>query len=93
MGGHGCAYGLIGAFGLVFRKRRFLVLLWGMEAQYLALLLIGIGLVIGIAAPITWIWVGGAGVAYVYIKLLWRQRSGGGSRRSARHVSRFAEID
>ena len=99
-GGHGCAYGLIGAFGLVFRKRRFLVFFWTMEAQVFALLLIGVGLVIGIAHPmfpLVWVWVGGAGVAYLYIKFLWQRGAGGGgggrSRRSARDMGRFAEID
>jgi len=77
LGSGACAYGLIASFGLLFRRRKFLTVLWTIEAQYLALLLIGIGLVIGIANPISWIWVGGALVAYLYVKFLW---SGRGTR-------------
>jgi membrane associated rhomboid family serine protease len=91
-----CAYGLIAAFGLVFRRKRFFGFFWTLEAQYLALLLIGIGLVIGIARPITWIWIGGAAVAYVYIKLRWRIASGaaGRSTRAARtRPGSFVDID
>lgn len=91
-----CAYGLIAAFGLVFRRKRFFGFFWTLEAQYLALLLIGIGLVIGIARPITWIWIGGAAVAYVYIKLRWRiaSRAAGRSARAARtRPGSFVDID
>jgi membrane associated rhomboid family serine protease len=55
-----CGYGLIGAFGLLFRRKRFLVFFWSLEAQHLAIMLVVIGLVVGIAQPISWIWVGGA---------------------------------
>jgi len=77
LGTSACSYGLIGTFGLLFRRRRFFALFWTIEAQYLALFLIAIGIVLGIAQPITWIWVVGAGVAYVYVKLRWRIASGG----------------
>ena len=36
-----------------------------------------LGFVIGIARPISWIWVGGAGVAYLYVKLCWRMKEKG----------------
>ena len=75
LGTGACAYGLIAAFGLLFRRTRFFALFWTIEAQYLALILIAIGLIVGIARPISWIWVGGAGVAYLYVKLRLRMAS------------------
>lgn len=89
-------YAIIAAFGLVFRHRRFLLFFWTVEAQTLALIFIGISLILAIAAPIYWIWVAGAGVAYVYIKGVWRlKRAGsvipraGGKKRPGS----FVEID
>jgi len=64
-----CGYGIIGTFGLLFRRKRFFALFWSVEAQYIAWLLIGIGLVLGIARPISLIWVAGALVAYIYVKI------------------------
>jgi membrane associated rhomboid family serine protease len=96
LGTGACGYGLIGAFGLLFRRRRILALFWTVEAQYLAWFLIVVGIILGIPQPITWIWVSGAAVAYVYIKLRWRQVSGGA--RSTRSPSQdrgggFVDID
>jgi membrane associated rhomboid family serine protease len=96
MGTGACAYGLIAAFGLLFRRKRFFAFFWTVEAQYLALILIGIGMVVGIARPITWIWVGGAAVAYIYIKLLWSGISSGARirKRSVQNKqSGFVDID
>ncbi len=75
LGTGACSYGLIAAFGLLFRRKRFFALFWTIEAQHLALLLIAIGLIVGIAQPISCIWVGGAAVAYLYIKLRLRMDS------------------
>ena len=93
MGAQSCVYGVIGAFGLLFRRQRLLVFFWGMEAQYLCLLLIGIGLVIGIRQPITWIWVSGAGVGYLYVKLRLRARWAGSATAQRAAVGRFDGID
>ena len=96
LGTAACVYGLIGTFGLLFRRKRFLALFWTIEAQYLALFLVAIGIVLGIPRPITWIWVAGAGVAYLYIKLQWGVRSGGtrGTGRSAQgRASGFVDVD
>jgi membrane associated rhomboid family serine protease len=71
MGSGAMAYGFIGAFGILFRKQRFLAFLWTVEAQTIAWILIAIGIVFGIASPITWIWVGGALVAYAVTKAKW----------------------
>ncbi|MHC4212061.1 MAG: rhomboid family intramembrane serine protease [Planctomycetota bacterium] len=91
-----CAYGLIAAFGLLFRRKRFFALFWTIEAQHLALLLIAIGLIVGIAQPISWVWVGGAGVAYLYIKLRLRMASpASGSRATGeqRRHGDFVDLD
>jgi len=75
-GADSAVYGLLGAFGLAFRRKRFLFFFWGMEAQYVVLILVAIGLVLGIPHPITWIWVAGAGVGYLYLRVIWRLREG-----------------
>jgi len=96
LGTASCGYGLIGTFGLLFRRKRFFALFWTIEAQYLALFLIAVGIVLGIAQPITWIWVAGAGVAYIYVKLRWRFASGGTRGRVRSAQSRpegFVDID
>jgi len=91
-----CGYGIIGAFGLLFRRKRFLALFWSVEAQYIAWLLIGIGLVLGIARPISWIWVAGALVAYIYVKIRWRIQSNNMYNRPASVDDRrggFVDVD
>jgi len=92
VGSASCVYGIFGAFGLVFRRQRVLSFFFLFEAQYIVLILIGIGLIFAIPQPMTLIWVGGAGVAYLYIKLIWRIRSGW-SRKRPKEAGRFAEID
>ena len=74
-----CAYGLIAAFGLLYRKKRFFAFFWALEAQYIAWGLIVIGIVLGIRQPMAWIWVAGALIAYVYVKLRWRLASNRGN--------------
>ena len=95
--GSGCAsciYGLLASFGLVFRRKRHVVLAGTMEAQHMAMLFIGAALLMGLlTAPITCLWATGAGVAYLYIKLLWRVKAGGGGSGTT-SASRFSvEID
>jgi membrane associated rhomboid family serine protease len=65
------AYAIVGAFGLIFRRKRFFCVLWTVEAQILSLIVIGLGIVITIPSPLYWIWIAGAGVAYLYIKACW----------------------
>ena len=96
MGMSACGYGLIAAFGVLFYRRLVLTILWTVEAQYLSWFLIGVGIVLGIPQPITWIWVSGAGVAYIYIKL--RRRENVGRAKIRRSTSRdrggdFVDID
>jgi membrane associated rhomboid family serine protease len=84
----GCAYGIVGAFGVLFYRRRFWFFFWTIEAQQFAWLVVAIGLVIGIAWPPMWVWVAGAGVAYLYLKLTWGARDIWAGRRAAQR-SRF----
>ena len=90
------AYGLIASFGLLFRRKRFFTLIWTIEAQYLALILIAIGIIVSIARPISLIWICGAGVAYFYIKLRLRMASPMSGKRASRGQRRqgdFIDLD
>lgn len=71
LGTAACVYGIIGTFGIIFRRKRFWFYFCTVEAQNLALIFIGIGIVLSIAQPISLVWVSGALVAYIYIKLRW----------------------
>lgn len=94
LGSASCAYGLIAVFGLLYRKKRFLAFFWALEAQYIAWGLIAIGIVLGIRQPMAWIWVAGALVAYVYIKLRWRVDSNRGNTMSSGYrPGSFVDID
>ena len=89
-------YGLIAAFGVLFYRRLVFTVLWTVEAQYLSWFLIGVGIVLGIPRPITWIWISGAAVAYAYIKL--RQQQNVGRAKIRRSAGRdrgddFVDID
>ncbi|MCK4825382.1 hypothetical protein KA005_57070, partial [bacterium] len=66
---------LIATMGLLFRGRRFFMFFATIEARYLVLILIAIGILMNIATPINLVWISGALVAYVYIKLRWRMAS------------------
>lgn len=73
LGTGACAYGVIAAFGVLYYRRLVLTIIWTVEAQYFALFIIAVGIVLRIPQPITWIWVSGAGVGYVYVKLRLRK--------------------
>ncbi len=64
-----CAYGIIATFGILYRGTRLWFYFFTLEAQYIAMILIGVGAVISIAQPIFFIWVLGALVAYIYVKM------------------------
>lgn len=82
MGASGCTYGLIAAMGLLFRGRRFFMLFAIVEAKYMVFILMAIGILMNIAKPINLVWIFGALVAYIYIKLRWSMAS-----KSSRNVS------
>jgi membrane associated rhomboid family serine protease len=71
IGASGCTYGLIATMGLLFRDRLFFVFFATIKCQHLVLILIAIGILMNISTPINLIWVLGAPVAYVYVKLRW----------------------
>ncbi len=75
MGSAACSYGLIATFGLIYRRRRSFAMFASLETQHLALILIAIGILMSIMTPINLVWVAGAGVAYIYIKLRWHLSS------------------
>lgn len=77
MGASACTYGLITTMGLLFRGRRFFMFFVTIESQYLVLILIAIGILMNITTPINLVWISGALVAYVYIKLRWSMASKG----------------
>lgn len=70
-GATACCYGLVAAMGVILRGRQFLVFFTTVAAQYLAIGLIVIGVIVSLPAPITLIWAAGALVAYGYIKARW----------------------
>ena len=91
-GAASCIYGLFGAFGLIFRKQKVLSIFFVFEAQVFTWLVIAVGLILAIRNPLSAIFVGGAGVAYFYVKFLWRKQSGW-RRKPPKDAGRFAEID
>jgi membrane associated rhomboid family serine protease len=75
MGASGCTYGLIATMGLFFRGRRFFMLFATVDSRYMVLILIVIGILMNISAPINLVWIAGAPAAYAYIKLRWKMAS------------------
>ena len=57
LGAVALAYGLVGAFALLFRRRRVQLLFWTVEAQYLALFFIAIGMLFGTPHWTMWLWI------------------------------------
>jgi len=64
-------FGYLAMFGLLYRRQKVVFFFFELEAQLLAILLIGIGVIINIPGGYGLIWVLAAGVAYVYTKLRW----------------------
>lgn len=96
MGASGCTYGLITTMGLLFRGRKFFIFFATIDSLYLVLIFIAIGILMNIATPINLIWISGALVAYVYIKLRWRMASKkhtGTSSVNQKSSGSFVEID
>ena len=96
MGAAACTYGLITTMGLLFHGRRFFMFFVAVESRYLVLILIAIVVLINVATPINLVWISGALVAYIYIKLRWSMASKG--RRSIPSVEQrrsngFVDID
>jgi membrane associated rhomboid family serine protease len=64
-----CVYGLIATFGILYRGQKVFIFLTVLKAQYAALILIAIGILLTIMQPMGLIWVSGSLVAYFYIRL------------------------
>ncbi|MBN2455334.1 MAG: rhomboid family intramembrane serine protease [Sedimentisphaerales bacterium] len=96
MGAGACTYGLLATFGILNRGKRVLIFMATLEAQYLVIIFIAIGIVLNIMQPIGLIWISGALVAYLYIKLRWRMTERSASRHSqsaSGQTGRFVDID
>lgn len=96
VGATACCYGFIGTMGLLHRGTRFFFFFTTLEAQHLALILIGVGILLNIMTPITLVWVAGALVAYVYVKAHWSHMRKGMIHSRPRHTEQrgsFVDID
>ncbi len=95
IGTEACVYGIIATFGILYRGTRMWFYFFTVEAQYLALIVIGIGIVLSIVQPLSLIWISGALVAYIYVKLRWRIASQQRSTTTAGHrrSNGFVDID
>lgn len=96
MGASGCTYGLIATMGLLFRGRRFFMFFIAVPSQYIVLILIVIGVITNLAQPINLVWISGALIAYLYVKLRWYLASQNrGSRQPAvqKLHRNFVDID
>lgn len=95
-GAGACTYGLLAIFGILNRGKRISIFMATLEAQYLVLIFIAVGIILNIVQPIGLIWVSGALVAYLYIKLLWKmsEKSAALNNLSASgRRGRFVDID
>ncbi len=66
--------------------------LLGIEVQYVVLMLVAIGVILAITQPITLIWMAGAGVGYLYLKLIWKLREGFSSGGKPARQARFKDL-
>ncbi|MBN1763878.1 MAG: rhomboid family intramembrane serine protease [Sedimentisphaerales bacterium] len=95
-GSAACCCGIIGAFGLIFRRREVMVMFTSkMNARQIVLILICVYAVMAITSPILLIWVAGAGVGYLHVKihLYLAARAGSRSPAQTRPSDGFVDID
>ncbi len=95
IGTAGCGYGFLAAYAILNRGRKVFMLFVTIEAHYLAMIFIGIGLVISIAAPLNLIWVSGAGIVYFYVKyrLQTRYRTVNRNLSKKKNADGFVDVD
>ncbi|AQQ71707.1 Rhomboid family protein [Limihaloglobus sulfuriphilus] len=72
-----CIFGFIGAMGLLMRGRVINFFMCRMRIRTLIWIAIIAALIMSIRQPANLVWIAGAAVAYVYIKLCWKIRSAG----------------
>jgi membrane associated rhomboid family serine protease len=92
-GGWGCGFGLSTAFGMLFYKRRYIAWFWVMEGQYVAWALIAIGIIFCIPSVITLLWLSGAVIGYLYIKLRYKILFAAPSMGQRNRPKDFIDID
>lgn len=95
-GSGACAFGLIGAYGVLFRHNQSFLLFGNLKAHHAALLLIAVGILICLPQPISLISVAGSGVAYGYVKLLWlinRRTSASSFHPNTKKPGAFVDVD
>lgn len=93
-GAAACEFGLIGVFGILFYRRRFIAWFWVMQAQHACWGLIIIGIIFSIPQPITFLWLSGAVVGFLYVKIRKRLIFGRGFAHGAKiRPGSFVDID
>ncbi len=69
-GGMAFTFGLLTVYGYLFRRRKVQLFMWPMESQHMVLLFLAIGVLMSLRQPLSLVWVAGAGVGWLYVKLL-----------------------
>ena len=94
VGANACVYGMLGTFGVLFRRRRFFMFFATIETKYLIWIFIAIGILMALSQPISLVWILGAPVGYGYTKLIWKIRSERAvTVNDNTQTSRFADLD
>jgi membrane associated rhomboid family serine protease len=94
VGANACVYGMLGTFGVLFRRRRFFMFFATIETKYLIWIFIAIGISMALSQPISLIWILGAPVGYGYTKLIWKIRSERAvTINDNTQMSRFVDLD
>ena len=94
LGATSCAYGLVAVFGVIFRRRKFMAFFWTVEARYISIGLIVIGIILNIPQPMNWIWISGALVGYLCVKLrMCAARAPGVTPEIPKRRQSFVDID
>jgi len=94
VGANACIYGMLGTFGVLFRKRRFFMFFATLETKHLVWIFLAIGVLLSLSQPFMLIWILGAPVGYGYTKLMWKINSErAASMNNTKQTSRFADLD
>lgn len=94
VGANACIYGMLGTFGILFRRRRFFMFFATLETKHLVWILLAIAVLMSLSQPTMLIWILGAPIGYGYTKLIWKISSERASTISENtQTSRFADLD
>ena len=69
IGSAACGYAMVAVFGLIFRDKRFLLMMTTVDAKMLSLIMLGISFIINLMSPTNLIWMLGAILGYAFVKL------------------------